>query len=77
MNEYLSTLGLSDGRIIVWPFDKAPEILRALSNEGGDEDWVAVYAGPRRWIPWLDGHAFGFCDRQYVRQRARAALEKP
>ncbi len=31
--------------ILVWQWDDAPDELRALSQHGGDEDWVA-------FVPW-------------------------
>ena len=45
--------------IKVWPFKSAPEELKALSQAGGDEDWLAVV--PNRmladycisWLAWL------------------------
>lgn len=51
--------------IRVWRFEDAPEELKALSNHGGDEDWLALIP-PRlakEWIPWMDsGSSFGRCD---------------
>ena len=46
-------------RIRVWRCGDAPERLRALSTNGGDEDWL-VYVPPRvfatfQWTPhWID-----------------------
>lgn len=55
--------------IIVYPWKHAPDALRALSTNGGDEDWVAlVPAGlvqeydERGWPMWLEHPAFGVCD---------------
>ena len=54
---------VDDGAIRVWRFHDAPPELRALSNHGGDEDWLAlVPAGFDDWIPWADsGTSFGCC----------------
>lgn len=51
--------------IIVWRFEDAPEAYRALSTNGGDEDWVAFvpdsYDGYRPG--WLEsGGPFGCYD---------------
>lgn len=57
-----------DKAILVWPFYEAPLMLRAMSNHGGDEDWVALI-GPDAtdkdpsWA-W-EGSTFGCCDVQY------------
>lgn len=51
--------------ILVWPFDKAPELYKAYSEHGGDEDWLALVppALKDEYIPWLDGSGpFGVCD---------------
>lgn len=46
----------------LWPFDKAPEALRALSQNGGDEDWILVLPpGVDRPFFTDDGQAFGRC----------------
>lgn len=41
---------------VVWRFFDAPEHLRALSTNGGDEDWLVTL--PKAWrqdyLPWLD-----------------------
>lgn len=50
--------------IIVWKFDDAPEDLRNLSRNGGDEDWLAVVPAhmANEWIGWLeDPTPFGVC----------------
>ena len=49
--------------IIVWDFDDAPEELRKLSTNGGDEDWLALVpmAMAERYIGWLNEPAFGCC----------------
>ena len=47
--------------ILVWPFDQAPEELKALSTHGGDEDWIALvpqgYAN--LYTPFLEEPVFG------------------
>lgn len=48
--------------IRVWRWQDAPEELQALSQHGGDEDWVALVppllAG--EWIDWMEeGTRFG------------------
>ena len=54
--------------ILVWPFHDAPEQLRALSEHGGDEDWLvhvplhfvgrmSTDYGPPTWV-----EAMGACD---------------
>lgn len=51
--------------IRVWKFEDAPAELQALSQNGGDEDWIAVIPPnlAKCWIGWLDeGSSFGcFC----------------
>lgn len=54
--------------IQIWAFYEAPEELQALSDHGGDEDWLALlpeqYAGDEyepRWM--MDNRAgFGVCE---------------
>lgn len=56
---------LNDWTILVWPFDRAPEEYRKLSEHGGDEDWVAFVpeALKDEWIGFLEeGGSFGCCD---------------
>ena len=50
--------------IIVWRFSEAPEEYRKLSDNGGDEDWLAFLPEDMKsdYIPWLDGETFGCCD---------------
>ncbi len=47
----------ADRAMFVWRFDDAPECLRALSTNGGDEDWL-VYMGADvkpDWVPsWVE-----------------------
>ena len=53
---------MSDDRMIrVWPFYEAPEELQALSEHGGDEDWLALVpvSFGDTWLPWLEGRQFG------------------
>lgn len=53
---------MGDERVIrVWPFYEAPEELRALSEHGGDEDWLALVPEPLAgaYLPWLEGRRFG------------------
>ena len=55
---------MSEERMIkVWAFYDAPEAFRALSEHGGDEDWLALIppALADKWIPWCEGDAFGCC----------------
>ncbi len=50
--------------IKVWRFHDAPKELRALSTNGGDEDWLAVIPPCMSddWIPWMeDNSPFGVC----------------
>lgn len=55
--------------ILVWRFDEAPQELQEMSNNGGDEDWVALVpphlAG--EYIGWIEkGGPFGcFCVDEY------------
>lgn len=51
--------------IRVWEFHEAPELFRSLSNNGGDEDWLALLP-PGCDVPmWMeDGSRFGCCDVQ-------------
>ena len=46
--------------IRVWPFQEAPKKYQALSNNGGDEDWVAFVPAryKDRYIPWLASCSF-------------------
>jgi len=48
--------------IRVWRFVDAPEELRRLSQNGGDEDWLALVP-PRlanAYIPWMEDGRGGF-----------------
>jgi len=61
--------------ITVWPFYDAPLELRALSDHGGDEDWLALVPARFRFnMPaWLEsGTRFGVCDvSEHVLQDGR------
>jgi hypothetical protein len=49
--------------IRVWRFKDAPPELRALSQVGGDEDWLALVPDQMieeyGWPSWLDAPSFG------------------
>ncbi len=50
--------------IYVWRFEDAPETLQNLSDNGGDEDWIA--AAPTEefknaYIGWIVGAGFDTC----------------
>jgi len=52
--------------IQIWRFDQAPKELQALSQNGGDEDWIAVipaklWEDECKYIPWLREGTFGVC----------------
>jgi hypothetical protein len=40
--------------IVVWPFEHAPKMYRSMSDNGGDEDWVAVVPPMEVYPWWLD-----------------------
>jgi hypothetical protein len=40
--------------IQVWRFEDAPEELRKLSTNGGDEDWLAVIPAALKMHYWVD-----------------------
>jgi hypothetical protein len=51
--------------ISVWRFYDAPEEYRKLSDNGGDEDWLALVPPgyEDEYIGWLDsGRGFGACE---------------
>jgi len=53
---------MSDTFIKVWRFDDAPEEYQDLSNNGGDEDWIAFVPDwlSDEYIGWLEeGSSFG------------------
>lgn len=49
--------------ILVWAFEDAPEELRALSNNGGDEDWLALVPMDygTDYVSWIESGPFGCC----------------
>ncbi len=75
---------MSDDKCIrVWRFDDAPDEFRAMSQHGGDEDWVAHipagFDGGEQddedgdpippYVSWADdGTPFGCCDVDTIRQ---------
>ena len=49
-----SELGMGRA-IIVWAFGDAPDAYREMSNNGGDEDWIALLPPNFEWTPfWLE-----------------------
>jgi hypothetical protein len=49
--------------IQVWRWEDAPDYLKAFSQHGGDEDWVALVPAEDDFeIPWLESPLFGGCD---------------
>lgn len=52
---------------LVWDFGEAPQELKDVSDNGGDEDWIAEIppSWADKWIPWIDGGDFGCCDVSY------------
>lgn len=50
--------------IKVWPFEHAPDKYKKLSQNGGDEDWIAFVPDPLSdaYINWLECPAFGCFD---------------
>ncbi len=50
--------------IRIWKWTDAPQELKDLSTNGGDEDWVALLPPhiADEWIGWMDtGSSFGCC----------------
>ncbi len=50
--------------IRIWQWVDAPEELKRLSTNGGDEDWVALIPPTLAsiYIPWMEsGSSFGCC----------------
>jgi hypothetical protein len=48
--------------IVVYRFEDAPENLQKLSDNGGDEDWLAIVPPHLKdaWLGWMDeGSEFG------------------
>lgn len=54
--------------IIIWPFDSAPQELKDLSSNGGDEDWIAVAPHSiMNNVMFLEaGSSFGCCRVQEI-----------
>jgi hypothetical protein len=54
-----------DNCIRVWRFKDAPPELRALSQSGGDEDWLLLVPDgiteEYGWLPWVNVPSFGSC----------------
>jgi hypothetical protein len=51
--------------MLVWRFENAPTELQAISDHGGDEDWIAVIPPhlANDWVDWMDsGSRFGPCN---------------
>lgn len=54
-----------ENAIIVWEYADAPEYLKKLSNNGGDEDWIAEVPPKFEYPPsWIESRSFGCCDVQ-------------
>lgn len=52
--------------IHVWRFTDAPQVLQEMSDNGGDEDWVALVPKEMAdadggYIGWLESSSFGCC----------------
>jgi hypothetical protein len=49
--------------ILIWNFEDAPKEYQSLSNNGGDEDWIAFIPESMKdeYIGWMDGGSFGCC----------------
>lgn len=56
--------------ILVYRFQDAPEELRRLSTNGGDEDWIAVvppgFPLDEFGIGWIESPRFGCYRRQKI-----------
>lgn len=56
------TVAAQGRSIIVWRWRDGPGELRALSDHGGDEDYVALVPGDAETPSWMDtGTSFGCC----------------
>ena len=51
--------------IAVWAWDEAPGELRALSDHGGDEDWVFLVPEKAREPYWIDSESLGSCNSRH------------
>ncbi len=67
-----ATLPYAHLPIVIWPFYEAPEALQDLSDNGGDEDWLALVSSKvitqnYDGLPFfLEGSPFGVCGVQEV-----------
>ena len=57
--------------VSVWKFYEAPEKLRSLSDNGGDEEWIAIcdeefFVKQSGYIPWIYQSGFGACDTDTI-----------
>lgn len=61
---------------LLWPFAEAPVALRALSTNGGDEDWILVVPLGEFRPAWAEsGGQFGCCSvDEYVLPCGRRVL---
>lgn len=52
-----------DKHIQIWAWEDAPPILKKLSDNGGDEDWLAIVPPhlAEQCIQWLEVPSFGCC----------------
>ena len=61
---------MKNAHIKIWRWQDAPEELKALSDHGGDEDWVALIPPELKdtYIGFLEeGTSFGCCDvKEYL-----------
>jgi hypothetical protein len=56
------TLHKQGKSIVIWEWWDAPGELRALSDHGGDEDWVALVPKNMNQPSWMEsGTSFGCC----------------
>lgn len=61
--------------IQIWPFDEAPPELQALSQNGGDEDWLATLP-LSMMVPFFleEGSRFGCCSVEVHEHLGRRIL---
>jgi hypothetical protein len=55
------TVKASGSKIEVWRFRDAPQLLQELSENGGDEDWLAVLPHTMGCPSWMESGSFGYC----------------